>query len=457
MVNNHASKYWQWTLCLVVLLLIVTTPVSGIRVVGSRYEGTIAPGKTVVHTINLSLSQNESATDLILEVMGLGNSIGGGLQAIPALNDTSPYSARTFIQLDKYSIHLEPGKSEEVKATISVPAGITDGGRYAMINIHTPPQGGGAISLITAINVPVGITITGAKQVKAGSITNISLSTPVAGGSAVISTVMQNTGDYYFVNAVNEVKMTDINGKLMFNSSIHPESIVSIPTFPIEFSVPVTMKLDPGTYNITSKVLLSDNKTVLDEKNATVNVVKPYEPPFREVSITLLPQSSITLATLDGTKSISFPAGSVFDATKITMRPVPIDQVPTPPSNSKLGDSIFSLEGLSGLLSKEAAITIKYSPKDLEVTGSTPEQLVIARYDNLENKWIFMPTALDTAAGTLTTTTNRLSIWAVMTMEGQVPRPTETGPTTAKTPGFTIGIALGALAVLFVVNRYRRR
>jgi hypothetical protein len=178
------------------------------------------------------------------------------------------------------------------------------------------------------------------------------------------------------------------------------------------------------------------------------------------VSLTLSPSVSAILATSDNSKMVSFLPGSVFDAVKVSMRPVAIDQIPTVPANAMLGETIFSLDGLSGLLSKDAIIIIKYSEQDLQTSGGNPQKLVIARYDNLETQWIFMPTGLDTTAGTLTTTTNRLSIWAVMAMEGEVPRPGETAApatTTTKTPGFTLGIALGALAVLFVVNRYRRR
>jgi hypothetical protein len=65
---------------------------------------------------------------------------------------------------------------------------------------------------------------------------------------------------------------------------------------------------------------------------------------------------------------------------------------------------------------------------------------------------------LDRGAGTLTAMTNRFSIWAVMVAQGQISYETTGGaaqPT--KADGFTALIACGALGLLLIASRVRKR
>jgi hypothetical protein len=78
-----------------------------------------------------------------------------------AAQDVSPYSARSFITIDKSLVHLTKGFSENVTATIRIPSNVGVGGRYAIVYIHSAPIGGGTTSIVTAITVPILITIKG--------------------------------------------------------------------------------------------------------------------------------------------------------------------------------------------------------------------------------------------------------------------------------------------------------
>jgi hypothetical protein len=195
-----------------------------------------------------------------------------------------------------------------------------------------------------------------------------------------------------------------------------------------------------------------ESGVALDEKTISFEMKKGYKPPFSELSTTISPRSATTIATSDNVVTIDFPQGAVLDDTKITLKPQRTEQVPKATAGITLGATVFSIEGLSGLLSKEATITVKYSSDDTAVVNGDSGKLLLGRYDNIEMKWVPMATKVDQVAGTLTVNTTRFSIWAVMVSEGALPTEGVT-----KTPGFTIGIACGALALLIVLKRQRGR
>ena len=101
---------------------------------------------------------------------------------------------------------------------------------------------------------------------------------------------------------------------------------------------------------------------------------------------------------------------------------------------------------------------VKYSSADLEAAGSDVSKLTLARYDESENKWTIVPTTLDTNALTLTATTNRFSIWAVMVTSGETPGGTSPTSGTGK-PGLALDTTLvfAALGLAIMVVGYRIR
>ena len=146
---------------LIFILILFPFPAGAIKVGGSIYTGSITPGGSAVHIMNISTSPEDSAMDLTVDILGLGQSLEQTNTGLAPEKDTSPYSARTFITVSPKTFHLEPGKSQEVKATINVPQNAGTGGRYAMITIHNAPTGNGTTLIVTAISVPMVITLAG--------------------------------------------------------------------------------------------------------------------------------------------------------------------------------------------------------------------------------------------------------------------------------------------------------
>jgi len=383
--------------------------------------------------MNISTNPGDPPMDLVVDVLGLGQSLQQSNTGLLPEKDTSPYSARTFITVSPQKFHLEPGASQEVKATIAVPQDAGMGGRYAMITIHNAPTGSGSTLIVTAISVPMVITLTGSGATKTGAITKLTVADLIPGQPIKIITELKNTGNSHYKVKTN-VSITDSAGKVVATGGTDASSRSIVPPFTGAYDVNIATPLPVGTYTITS-VASRDDGTVLDTKTIPYEIKSPYIAPLDEVTVTLSPKSPAELISTDGRVVVNFPAGAVFSDVNVTLKPFSNDKLPAAPQGATLGATSFRVDGLTGLLSKDATVLVKYSSADLAAAGSDVSKLALARYDDSENKWTILPTTLDKGSLTLSSATNRFSIWTVMVLSG--------GNTQGSTQGSAASTAAG--------------
>jgi hypothetical protein len=428
---------------LVIVLMLSAVPVLAIGVSGAKYMDSIAPGGTAVHTMTVEIGAGEDPTDVLVEVMGFGQGMDKGYTTIGPANDLSPYSARPFITLDKNKIHLEPGTKQAVNANIALPKNVGAGGRYAIIYLHALP--GAGKSFTTAVMVPVLITAAGTTLAETGSITKLEVGDVTIGQPITVTTTLQNTGNYHYYRTVNEVLVTDASGNTIATNSTPPSVYAIIPGNTVGFTIqPDVKNLPLGTYTVNSKVLLEDGR-VLDNKTTTFAVKTVYIPPVTESSIKLTPGSAGTLVSPDGRYSVSFPQGSVLGDVSVTLKPYSRANLQPAPAGAITGATSFEIAGLSGLLSKDATVRVTYSADDLSAAGGDPSKLKLSYYDTAKGAWTMLPTQVNTKDMTLTTTTNHLSVWAVM-----IPTSAATAVPT-KTP-LPVVVSVGALIVAAIIS-----
>jgi hypothetical protein len=396
----------------VVLLALSFSTVSALSVSGAVYSGSIAAGGTDTHTMGISIGPDEEALDVSIAVMGLGQTLDRNFISLDPGDDLSPYSARTYITLDNSSIHLEPGTTRNVTATIKLPSDVGAGGRYATIYIHGLPGAGKALT--TAVIVPVLITVSGTGPILSGSITNVSVEEVTVGQPIAITTTFKNTGNSHYPNSVNTITVTDATKKILATVSTQPSSFSIIPGNTIQYVLtPDLQNLPVGTYTADSKVLL-ESGTVLDEKTITFTVTTKYTPPVTDSNITLTPGSAGVLTSPDGRYSVSFPQDAVLGDAVVTLKPHSRANLQPAPPGANLGASCFEITGLNGLLSKNATVRVIYSADDLTAADGDASRLELSYYDPAQGTWVIIPTQVDTQSATLTATTNHLSVWAVM-------------------------------------------
>jgi len=405
--------------------------------------------------MTVSIGSGEDPADILVEVYGFGQNMDQGYSALNPADDTSPYSARSFITLDTTSLHLQPGVPQTIHAKISVPANAGPGGRYALIYIHALP--GKGKSFTTAVLVPVMITISGTTPTMTGSVTDLSVGEVTVGKPITVTTTFKNTGNYHYYHTINSITVRDASGNLEGNFSTQPSAYAIIPGNTVQYiATPKLQNLQVGTYTVDSEVLL-ENGTVLDKKTTTFSVKTNYIPPVTESNITLTPGKEGTLTSPDGRISISFPQGSVLSDVIVTLKPYSNDKLHPAPSGAKLGATCFEVAGLAGLLSKDATVTVSYSADDLAAAGGDASLLKLSYYDAAKSAWVILPTQADTGSKKLTATTNHMGIFTIMVSSSAGAESASNGIGGISLPILLLGVVLIIIIIAAVVIIVRRK
>ncbi len=268
--NSHTH------ICLITLALLIAgaflvSPAFALKVEGARIALDVEPGKTYTSPISISIKPEESGGAYTIDVMGFGQSVqDGSYAALDAAADTSPYSARPFITIDTPTVTLQPGERYDVTATISVPSGTRDGGRYAIILVHPTASASGApASFATAVAIPVLLTIKSGTITEAGQISAVEPPVAEVGKPFAVATTFRNSGNYHYYGAMHNVTITDTQGKVVASVKSEPFVRAIVPGQSVTFTTSVANGLPQGTFQVTARVEKQDGQ-VLAEKKANL-------------------------------------------------------------------------------------------------------------------------------------------------------------------------------------------
>ncbi|HOT02891.1 MAG TPA: hypothetical protein PK069_01775 [Methanolinea sp.] len=264
-------------ICLIALaLLIVATllasPAIALKVEGARIALDVEPGKTYTAPIGISIKAEEPGETFAIDVMGFGQAPNdGSYLALDAAADTSPYSARQFITIDKQTVTLQPGERADATATISIPSGSRDGGRYAIILVHPAVSASGApAAFSTAVAIPVFLTMKTGTVKETGEISAIEPPISESGKPFTVFTTFRNTGNYHYYGAVHNVTITDIRGNIVASVRSEPFIRAIVPGQSVTFTAAIANGLLQGTYQVNARVEKQDG-SLLAEKKATLH------------------------------------------------------------------------------------------------------------------------------------------------------------------------------------------
>jgi hypothetical protein len=137
----------------------------------------------------------------------------------------------------------------------------------------------------------------------------------------------------------------------------------------------------------------------------------------------------------------------------VSLRDYPAEQLPAPPPGIKLTATCFRVDGLTGLLAKEATLAVRYTPADLAEADGNAARLRLARWDEANAAWRVLKTAVDEGTMALSASSNQMSIWAVV-----VAAPGAAGAGWVTPAAIAAGAAVLALAgAVFLSGRRRRK
>ncbi len=122
-----------------------------------------------------------------------------------------------------------------------------------------------------------------------------------------------------------------------------------------------------GTFTVMSRMERQDG-TLLDQETASITVKDAFVPPFETTSLQVSPNNDAILAVPGGSITIRIPKGAFLEDGSVTVSPA-AGTIPPAPSGAAAGTTAFVVEGVSGLLAKDATVTVKYAAGDLAAAG----------------------------------------------------------------------------------------
>ena len=243
----------------VCFLLLLASPVlaGGLTVFGATIETSVSPGNDYSYTIKVE-NTSDAPMDIGVEVKGYGISANRDFIALESEEDKSPYTARELLAVSPDNFHLEPRDSQVITVTAEIPPEIGDGGRYAIVFIHTVPKGE-MVATITAIAARVLLTIADSNLVTSSEITDVSLAASQEPVGVLVT--VENKGNYHYKPQI-QAKLSN-GDKVVATASLSPDWPI-IPGYSRQFQIDFVGEesLSAGEYAVDIEVKDDSGKLV---------------------------------------------------------------------------------------------------------------------------------------------------------------------------------------------------
>jgi hypothetical protein len=255
------------------LALLVLVPAStGFGVGGAIFIADVSPGQELSHVISIWTKENTTPKNFTAEVYGYARTIDGVNIEVPPENDTGSFTARPFLSIEPKSFSMGPGERTFLYLNGTVPEDVGDGGRYAIVAISTVPDASVGVSVSTAIEVPVLLTIQNGNLIRTGNITALQASQSDEG--VAVDMILQNTGNVHYKPIAEAVLMDETSSKVLAKAEIdlnNSNTILPMDSYLFKMKLIPEGGFSPGKYTVEGKVTLEDG-TVLDSKETEFEI-----------------------------------------------------------------------------------------------------------------------------------------------------------------------------------------
>lgn len=341
------------TVLLGTIFATIAYAVPGITVANNLIVLQLNPGQYSIQKITVANRSTTEALDMQVEADGLGQGTDGSSIAVPAAQDTSPFSARTFISgIDIKSFHLEPNATQDFNVTITMPGGVAPGERYAAIYIYSAPITQDKVGVRVASVVPVIITIPGFTPSKQGQITSINVSPLVSGQQIQIDTLFKNTGNCRIDGAKDVMTLTDASHNQLQQVVSKMATPSVLPGYIRDFTMHYTPGLAAGTYTVKSDLQLADGSTIATKTvNFTVTTATSTPPPTSATPTTTATPTATATATATATPTTTATPTATVTATATATAAPPSSATPAASSTptGTAAPAVTPLEALPGI------------------------------------------------------------------------------------------------------------
>jgi len=415
------------------LILGVASPVfaGGLTVFSGKIDSQVNPGQEYHYSMKVQ-NTSDSPMDIAVESKGYGTSSDSSFIVLEPNDDTSLNTARELLSVSPSTFRLEPGDSRDIDISAHIPPRMVDGGKYAIVYIHTM-QKAGMVATISAIAARVLLTIDGSTLSHSSKITAVN---PKPDKPLEAAVTISHTGNHHYKPHLHG-KL--VKGDKVFAVALTQDAWPMIPGYSRQFNLSFISSepIPADEYEAVIEVH-DENETLVAGYTKSYKLAAactptasplseakslPAQPPhiMTPVSVTVNPSSAATLKTETDRISISFPSGAVISPAIVSLSGYPPEQLPSLPSDWQPTSTSFKVEGLNGLLAKEAVLTVNYSAVDLAKTGENASRLALARWDESSSRWTLLKTAIDQQNITLTTSTTQFSTFTVVILPPSTP------------------------------------
>jgi len=254
-----------------VVLLALGSASADLKVSGGVFAISAVPLQHVEHVITVSNGDSDRPINLVANVAGFGQAPDGSDIVLDESTDNSPYTARPFLNLTPAAFSLDPGQSQRITLEGDIPDGVGNGGRYALVNIHSIPVSSvvnGSAPVSVSIDVPVLITIYGSTIQTLGNISSMTLGAPSSTGARSVSALLDNVGNYHYKALAKSILTSNATGEVLAYAATSLSSSTIIPTTSRLFNMQLKpgSALVPGEYVVSTTIVAADN-TVLAKKD----------------------------------------------------------------------------------------------------------------------------------------------------------------------------------------------
>jgi len=324
----------------------------------------IIPGQSAELTVKVE-NTGEIPVKLRLFKVNAINGVNGGFVADD--ESLSPAEATRWIDFPEQRVELEPGASQKVTFSVSVPEGASPGQYISALVARTEPMetpGLENIDHTLGYAISVGILVPGDLH------PSFELGPPNVerrGENAVLQVPVTNTGNY-LVRPSGLIELVDADGTAIMSSPVEMLSVYGGLTTNMEVVLPGQMPA--GNYILNLSLTDEASGASASIEDVAVEVPKAVDP--TGVSITkasIEPNAAdIAFANVDVTLS---NGGQEIPASNVNLDVL---------HDGELVES-FPLATNQVLLSGENALTARYIPADMWESGSYTFRIVISAVD----------------------------------------------------------------------------
>ena len=259
---------------LIFAILTAIVPASVARAIDAA-SVTVSPS-LIIESVTSGSSSNYTITvtngfALDLEVDGLGQTVAGATYGVLPADDTSAYTARPWVSIDKN--HLDPGTSN-LTVRVNVPAGTNPGEKYAAIYMHSQGSTQGGATIISGVLIPLIFTVNQTSFITniSGQMTDLQVPTAYRGRAIDILTYFNNNGNCRITGATNNVTIRDSSQTVKWQN-LSPITPSVIPSYPRIIDVKYNVGLNSGSYSVTSIITLASGAVY--SRSLNFNVLDP--------------------------------------------------------------------------------------------------------------------------------------------------------------------------------------